>query len=103
MRIRIVQKPPVDDLDGVNLHHFQVGTEYDISNSLASVFLAEGWAEPVPLDAPPLPQPFCPDDPFTVRVVDRSNPPNLTKEHSPPFLDHDRAADFEGRRRRRPR
>jgi len=101
MRIRIVQKPPVDDVDGIDLRHFQVGTEYELGNTLSSVLLAEGWAEPVPLDAPAPPVPFGPDDPFTMPVLDRSEPPNLVKEHHPPLLDRTIAADIKWPRRKR--
>ena len=101
MRIRIVQKPPVDDLEGIDLRHFQVGTEYELGNTLASVLLAEGWAEPIPLDAPPPPVPVGPDDPFTMPVLDRHQPPNLVKEHHPPNVDRTRAADIKCPRRRR--
>jgi hypothetical protein len=101
MRIRIVQKPSLVEIDGVDLDHFQVGTEYDLGNTLASLMLAEGWAEPIPLDAPPLPIPFGPDDPFSMPVIDRNSPPNLVKEQHPPFLDRDIAADIKWPRRKR--
>ncbi len=101
MRIRIMQKPPIDDLDGIDLRHFQVGIEYELGSTLASVLLAEGWAAPVPLDAPAPPVPFGPDDPFTMPVLDRNQPPNLVKEQRPPFLDRDFAADIKWPRRRR--
>jgi hypothetical protein len=101
MRIRIVQKPPVDDVDGIDLRHFQVGTEYDLGNTLASVLLAEAWAEPVPLDAPAPPVPFGPGDPFTMPAIDRSQPSNLVKDHHPPFLDRTIAADLKWPRQRR--
>ena len=101
MRIRIVHKPTLDDLDGVDLRHFQVGAEYDLGSTLASVLLAEGWAEPIPLEAPPLPVPFGPDDPFTMPVIDRNSPPNLVKEQHPPFLDRDLATDVKWPRRKR--
>jgi hypothetical protein len=101
MRIRIVQKPPVDDVDGIDLRHFQVGIEYDLGNTLASMLLAERWAEPVPFDVPSPPVPFGPDDPFTMPVIDRNQPPNLVKEHHPPLLDRTIAADLEWPRRRR--
>jgi hypothetical protein len=100
MRIRIVQKPAIDDLEGVNLRYLQVGSEYDLGSTLASVLLAEGWAEPVPLDAPPPPLPFGPDDPFSMPVLDRSNPPNLVKDQHPPFLNRDLASDKRPRRKR---
>lgn len=101
MRIRIVQKPLLAEIDGLDLQHFQVGSEYDLGNTLASVMLAEGWAEPVPLDAPPIPIPFGPDDPFSMPVIDRNNPPNLVKEQHSPFFDREIAADIKWSRRKR--
>jgi hypothetical protein len=101
MRIRIVQKPSLDELDGVNLRYLIVGGEYDLGSTLASVLMAEGWAEPLPLDAPPAPVPFGPDDPFSMPVIDRNSPPNLVKEQHPPFLDRDLASDVKWPRRKR--
>jgi hypothetical protein len=100
MRIRIVQKPSVSDLDGVDLSVLQVGTEYDLGVSIASVLLAEGWAEPLPLDAPPPPVPFGPDDRFGMPVIRDRPPPSSTGPHRP-FLDRGVAADFPRRPRRR--
>jgi hypothetical protein len=53
MRIRIIQRPSTTQIDGVRVDCYCVGQEYDVSNTLGEVFLAEGWAEPVPLDASP--------------------------------------------------
>jgi hypothetical protein len=103
MRIRIVRIPPIADIDGVSVDCFQVGAEYDVGNTVGSLFLAEGWAEPVDLDAPRPPQAFSADDPFGVMTLDRNSPPNLVKEHQPPFVERDVAADFRWRRRRRDR
>ena len=100
MRIRIVHQPSLPDVDGVDLTQFHVGREYDLGISLASVLLAEGWAEPIPLDAPPPPTPFGPEDPFTMRVIGRRQPPALVRdEFQPPARRHS-AAD---KVRRRPR
>jgi len=106
MRIRIVQSPTVSDVDGVHLDYFTIGGEYEVGNSLGALLLAEGWAEPVALDAPKVPEPFGADDPFGTTTIDRSNPPNLVKEQHPPFLDRDLAHDiastsWRSRRRRR--
>ena len=106
MRIRIVQSPTVSDVDGVDLDGFTIGGEYEVGNSLGALLLAEGWAEPVALDAPKAPEPFGADDPFGTTTIDRSNPPNLVKEQHPPFLDRDLAHDiastgWRSRRRRR--
>jgi hypothetical protein len=101
MRIRMIRPPPVQDVDGIDLSVFRVGVEYDLGNSLASLFLAEGWAEPIPLDAPSPPVPFSADDPFTMPVIDRRNPPNLVKEQHPPYVEREVAADIRRRRRKR--
>jgi CheY-like chemotaxis protein len=46
MRVRICRQP-AGAIDGIPLEHFRAGLVYDIGTQLASVFLAEGWAEPV--------------------------------------------------------
>ena len=101
MRIRMLQIPPVASVDGVALDCFHVGVEYEVGNSLGSLFLAEGWAVPVELDAPRRPEPFGPDDPFGLTTLDRNSPPNLVREQIPPFLDRDLAADLKWRRKPR--
>jgi hypothetical protein len=93
-------------VDGIALDGYKVGDEYELGNSLAALFLAEGWAEPVELDGPALPEPFSADDPFGTATLDRNSPPNLVKEQLPPFLERDLAHDFarhwrQRRRRRR--
>ncbi len=47
MRIRIVQRPTVEFIDGVRLDQFRPGHVYQLGSLMAGVFLAEGWAEPV--------------------------------------------------------
>jgi len=105
VRIRIVQSPTVADVDGITIDGFRVGEEYELGNSLAGLFLAEGWAEPVALDAPGPPEPFSANDPFGTTTLDRNSPPNLVKEQVPPYLERDLAHDFarnwRPRRRRR--
>jgi CheY-like chemotaxis protein len=46
MRVRICRQP-TDAVDGISVEHFRAGVVYNLSNELARVFLAEGWAEPV--------------------------------------------------------
>jgi len=75
---------------------FRVGVEYDLGNSLASLLLAEGRAEPVPLDGLSPPIPFSPDDPFTMPFIDRRNPPNLVIQRHPPYVERDVAAASPG-------
>jgi hypothetical protein len=87
-------------LDGIDLSQFHVGREYDLGSTLASVLLAEGWAEPIPLDAPPQPVPFGPEDPFTMRIISRRDPPALVRDEFPRSAKRDIAAD---RRRHKPR
>src|SRR5688500_8441397 len=99
IRIRIVQKPPIRTIDGVNLDRFAVGSEHELGDSLGDLFLAEGWAEPVPLDAPAPIVPFSDSDPFHREI---SNPSHLIRETLPRSLDTlATAADSQVRRRRR--
>jgi hypothetical protein len=105
MRIRIVQKPPIQDVDGIAVDCFDIGREYEVGNSLGALMLAEGWAEPVPLDAPRPFTPFGPDDPFDSRVLYRDDadaPPNLKRDREPPYVDRDLAADFRWRKKAGP-
>lgn len=101
----MVRKPPIDSVDGVSCDCFHIGREYELGNSIGALFLAEGWAEPVPLDAEPAFTPFGADDPYDSHVLyrDRDQPPNLFKEEQPPYLDRDIAQDFRWRRRPRRR
>jgi len=48
MRLRIT-RPPTGSIDGITLDHFRWGQVYELSPTLASLFLSEGWAEPAPL------------------------------------------------------
>jgi CheY-like chemotaxis protein len=50
VRIRITHQPSAM-IDGIPLSHFEVGAVYDVGTRLSCVFLAEGWAEPVPAEA----------------------------------------------------
>jgi hypothetical protein len=82
MRIRIVQKPAVACIDGVNLDQFRPGNVYHLGSLMAGVFLAEGWAEPV-------------DDRETGSHSDAEVPAiprNLTREFFPPYYDGSPAA-----------
>ena len=101
MRIRIVHQPALRDVDGVDLTQFHVGREYDLGSSLASVLLAEGWAEPIPLDTPPPPVPFGPEDPFAMRIISRRGPPVLVRDEFQPSTRRHSAEDT--RKRRRPK
>src|SRR5215212_2082938 len=98
MRIRIVRTPTLSAVDGVSLDAFEVGHCYQVGTLLGALFLAEGWAVPVALDHPPPAEPYGPDDPDSLTTLDRSSPPNLIKEHAPPFVERTTAADFRWRR-----
>jgi hypothetical protein len=105
MRIRIIQTPPVASIDGIQLGHFEPGHQYEVGNSLGAVLLAEGWAEPVDLDDPPMVVPFSESDPFDQRRLyrppERMDPSTLVRDTYPPSVEQiDKAAEF---RRRRPR
>jgi hypothetical protein len=103
MRIRIVRVPPIAGVDGIRLDCFSVGGEYEVGNSIGSLFLAEGWAEPVPLDRPVAPGHFSENDPFdSRRLYSPDHPPNLVRETYPPYLDQlGKSADFRWRKRPR--
>ena len=103
MRIKILSTPRSEGVDGIRLDHFVVGREYEVGNSVGALLLAEGWAEPVALDAPRPVVPFSENDPYDHSVLYRDEPPNLSRENRPPYLDRDLAADFNFRRRSRRR
>jgi CheY-like chemotaxis protein len=44
MRLKILSRP-TGTIDGVSLHHFDVGGVYELRSQIACVFIAEGWAE----------------------------------------------------------
>jgi len=58
MRIRVIQKPTYECIDGISLCQFEVGRSYEVDALLAAVFLAEQWAVPVTSedDAPEQPR-----------------------------------------------
>ena len=100
MRIRVIQKPVTDCIDGIQLDRFVPGEEYDLGNSLAALFLAEGWAEPVPPESAKTSDtdPFAPRPPRAP-----GDPPNLERETHPAALEEQLglAADAFWRKRRR--
>jgi hypothetical protein len=97
IRIRIVQEPTTVGIDGIRLDSYRVGEEYEVGNTIASLFLAEGWAVPVPLDALPEPLPFTEGDPYDTRKLYLNLPQNRT----PRLVDRGVAADFPRRKRKR--
>ena len=104
MRIRIIQRPHSDSIDGIRLDHFELGYQYEVGNSLGALMLAEGWAEPVQLDEPALLIPFSETDPFDARRLYRgpAKSPGSTREtYQPAPRQIDRASEIKRRRRRR--
>ena len=99
MRIRVIRKPVSACIDGIRLDRFEPGHEYDIDHRLGALFLAEGWAEPVPPGPIALPD-ADPFRPKPARAPD--DPPNLVRETHPATLDQQLglAADAFWRRRR---
>jgi two-component system, OmpR family, alkaline phosphatase synthesis response regulator PhoP len=53
VRLRICRQP-AGTIDGIRLDQFRPGLVYDIGSQLANVFLAEGWAHPLPEPAEPV-------------------------------------------------
>jgi hypothetical protein len=100
MRIEVVQRPPVSSIDGIRVDRLAPGNQYEVGNSIGAVFLAEGWAIPVPLDSPVDTVPFDENDPYDPRPLSSADPSNLTRDSNPPYLNRDIAADFKGRKRR---
>jgi hypothetical protein len=102
LRVRIERAPPVSSIDGVRLDYFVVGSEYSVGNAIGALLLAEGWAVPLPLDAPKPVEPFDEGDPFDSSTLYRSlrRPPNLIREATVPFGTPDTAADSTRRKRR---
>jgi CheY-like chemotaxis protein len=55
MRLRITRQPPAGDIADVVTDDLHVGGIYELDTLVASLFLAEGWAEPVSsTDKPPV-------------------------------------------------
>lgn len=102
MRIKIVQKPSLEEADGIDLKRFVVGRHYEVGTSIGALLLAEGWATPVADTEPALLIP-SPDRPVE-GVADRRNPSNLIRETYPPYVDDTLAiAAFLERRKRTPK
>jgi len=99
LRIRIIQKPTEDCIDGVRLDRFQVGQQYELGNVLGALFLAEGWGEPVVSDEPAVLIPMSEFDPDAAN----RGPANLVREFFPPYYDAPPALAADRRRSRRRR
>jgi hypothetical protein len=82
MRIRIVHSPALASIDGIRLDTFEVGTEYDVGSTLASLLLAEGWA--VPADQKPSVEP---EGTGRIEPGRSEDPPNLIRDSYPSWFD----------------
>jgi two-component system, OmpR family, phosphate regulon response regulator PhoB len=71
MHLRICRQL-AGSIDGVSLDRFRDGAVYDVGIELASVFLAEGWAEPAADEAQP--RPVCPATDIAVVLVVEDEP-----------------------------
>lgn len=100
MRIRIVQRPPMCVVDGIKLEIYVPGQYYDMGQTLAALFLAEGWGVPAGDDATRSAAPFSDEDPYLTRVSDGQTPPNLVRETPLRSIGSPDAADRIERRRR---
>jgi CheY-like chemotaxis protein len=83
MRVRVVTRP-TGTIDGVALDHFRVGGVYELRTQIASVFLAEGWAELATDDvcsvpAHPPPAEFARFEPLVLVVDDDPDVRRLTE------------------------
>ena len=91
MRIRIVQKPHVPSVDGLDLSKFLVGRQYDVGSAVSALFLAEGWAEPADRF-----------EPVAAAASPKNDPPrpsNLTREFFPPYYQGPNAPPADERRK----
>jgi hypothetical protein len=97
VRIRVIQRPSVASIDGLELSRFEPGYLYDVGTALGCLMLAEGWAQPVVNEGPALLVPL--DDTDAASTGTESN---LKREVFPPYADDiGIAADFKIRKRRR--
>jgi len=100
MRILVVQRPPVNCIDGMRLDRFMPGHQYEVATSLAAVLIAEQWAEPL-TGAPPVLAPLRGESGPAAGAVS----PDLVRATYPARLDGPAAlaADRPGRTRSKPR
>jgi hypothetical protein len=98
MRIRMLQRPNAASIDGLRVDGFKPGQQYEVGHTLAELFLAEGWAEPVDENAA-----VASGHPGDAgAATTRTAAVNVTKVFFPPDeIRTARAADRPGRRNRR--
>jgi len=99
LRIRVLQTPPLSDVDGIRLDRYRPGRQYVLGNSLGALFLAEGWGEPVEDDEP---TPIVPPTKYLDdRHADELRLPNLIRDIYPPYYKGTLAQAADRRRPRR--
>jgi len=52
MRVRVIRRPTVASVDGLELNRFEPGNTYEVGTALGCLMLSEGWAEPVTGERP---------------------------------------------------
>jgi hypothetical protein len=91
MCVRIVQKPPIQLIDGIPLDRFEPGQIHEVGNHIGSLLLAEGWAVPASVEE----RTSRPSGVSETNPADAVNPSRSTGKPV-----HAAAADTEWRRRR---
>lgn len=98
VRIKIIQRPTITCIDGMQLDRYVPGVEYEVGSTLGAYLLAEGWAEPVSLDPPVV---LAPPSEFRLDEHEFDHPPNLERDIYPPYYDGPPIAADRRRTRRR--
>jgi hypothetical protein len=95
MRLKIMRMPTYLQVDGIRLDGFHPGSAYEVGTTLATLFLAEGWAVPAEPSEPVMPAAIAELEPQTIRPV------NLIREPYAPSYEgrFAVAADYSGRHR----
>ena len=75
MRIKILQRPALDFVDGIRLDRFEPGQQYEVGSALGAHLVVEGWAALIRSEEPALLVPLghstrIPDFPFAAHCPD---------------------------------
>ena len=87
MRLRISRRLQ-GSIDGVAIDHLQIGLIYEIGTQIASVLLAEGWAEPVGAADDALPSPRPPPTRLSALVLIVDDEPHLREMTADLLISH---------------
>jgi hypothetical protein len=91
-------------IDGIRLDRFDVGRVYDVGTRLASLFLAERWAEPVDIRPPAeTPELVIASVPPGTKIQSSHDPANLIRKRQQPHLELQFATAADRQRRLRNR